>query len=55
MFMSTRYKKKDPEWRKKRLFNVEDSLAKLLECLSIEYRYCTCLVYLFQHNLNRIV
>lgn len=37
--MSTRYKKKDPEWRKKSLFNVEDSLAKLLECLSVEYRY----------------
>ena len=40
MFMSTRYKKKDPEWRKKWLFNVDDSLANLLECLSIEYRYC---------------
>ena len=39
MFMSTRYRKKDPEWRKKSLFNVEDSLANLLECLSIEYRY----------------
>jgi len=37
MFMSTRYKKKDPEWRKKWLFNVDDSLANLLECLSIEY------------------
>eukprot|EP00112_Aurelia_sp_Birch-Aquarium-sp1_P004990 Seg1566.8 transcript_id=Seg1566.8/GoldUCD/mRNA.D3Y31 product="Carbohydrate-responsive element-binding protein" protein_id=Seg1566.8/GoldUCD/D3Y31 len=39
MFMSTRYKKKDPEWRKKSLslFSVDDSLTKLLECLSIEY------------------
>ena len=37
--MSTRYKKKDPEWRKKSLFNVENSLAKLMEYLSVEYRY----------------
>ncbi|XP_065055082.1 uncharacterized protein LOC135683680 isoform X2 [Rhopilema esculentum] len=37
MFMSTRYKKKDPEWRKKLLFSMDDSLAKLLECMSIEY------------------
>eukprot|EP00794_Sanderia_malayensis_P014232 gene14232-15716_t len=37
MFMSTRYKKRDPDWKKRPLFAVEDSLAKLLNCLSIEY------------------